>query len=61
MTPLDCPVYTPDEAAVLLRVSKSTVVRACKAGELDAIKVQSTWRIPRAYLDSKLRLPDPED
>ena len=46
---------TVAEVAALLRVSKMTVYRLVHSGELDAVRVDNSFRIPetvvRAYLD----------
>lgn len=39
---------TVAEVATMLRVSKMTVYRLCKSGELDHIKPGRTFRIPEA-------------
>lgn len=45
---------TVTEVAVVMRVSKMTVYRLCSSGELNAIRVGRSFRIPasgvRAYL-----------
>ena len=43
-------VLTPDEAAELLKVSKKTVLRHARAGELPAVKVGRAWRFRRSQL-----------
>ncbi len=37
---------TPKEAAEMLKVSPRSIERACRLGEIRAIKVLSLWRIP---------------
>lgn len=39
-----------DEAAQILGVSPPAIVRAIRAGRLPALKLDRTWRIPRAAL-----------
>ena len=43
-------VLTPDEAAVLLKVSKKTVLRHARAGALPAARVGRAWRFRRSQL-----------
>ncbi len=43
-------VLTPDEAAELLKVSKKTVLRRARLGELPAAKVGRAWRFRRSEL-----------
>ena len=43
-------VLTPDEAAELLKVSKKTVLRQARLGELPATKVGRAWRFRRSEL-----------
>ena len=49
------PLRTVNEVAVALRVSKMTIYRLVHAGELAAIRVGRSFRVPdsavRAYLD----------
>lgn len=40
-------LLTIDEAAALLRVSRSTIYRECKAGRLTIVKVRGRSRVPR--------------
>ena len=39
-----------NDAARILNVSKSTILRMCAGGELKAVKVRSSWRINRDAL-----------
>ena len=47
----DLPLHTIDDAAQLLQVSRSTIYRLIKAGELLTIRVMSAPRIPRSSLN----------
>lgn len=40
------PVLTPVEIAARLRVSKETVYRAIRAGELPSVRIGSMYRVP---------------
>jgi len=46
---------TLDEAAVVLRVSKTTIYRLLYAKAIRAVKVGKLWRIPSEALDEFLR------
>ena len=39
-----------NDAARILNVSKSTILRMCAEGELKAVKVRGSWRINRDAL-----------
>jgi excisionase family DNA binding protein len=43
-------VLTVEEAAALLRISRSAAYAAVAAGELPACRVGRTWRVPRHRL-----------
>ena len=43
-------IMTPEEAAVFLKVSKKTVLRQARLGELPAGKVGRAWRFRRSEL-----------
>jgi excisionase family DNA binding protein len=43
-------VLTADEAAALLKVSKKTVLRQARVGDLPAVKVGRSWRFLRSQL-----------
>lgn len=51
---------TPEEAAELLRVHRTTVYRLIDSGEIKATRVGGQWRIPEAALLEMLGTP-PED
>ncbi len=48
-------VLTPDEAAALLRVSRTTLYRLARNGELPGTKVGRSWRFYRGDLIDFLR------
>ncbi|WP_419910647.1 helix-turn-helix domain-containing protein [Candidatus Poriferisodalis sp.] len=43
-------IMTPDEVARFLKVSKKTVLRRARLGELPAAKVGRAWRFRRSEL-----------
>lgn len=43
-------VLTADEVAALLKVSKKTVLRQARTGDLPAVKVGWSWRFLRSQL-----------
>lgn len=45
------PLLTLEETAKRLRVSRSTVDRAVRAGELPVIKFRGTFRLPAAFVE----------
>jgi excisionase family DNA binding protein len=47
--------YSIDEAAALLQVSRDTVRRMIRTGELQAVQVRRQWRIKRESLDKYLK------
>ncbi len=53
-------VLTVDEVAKLLKLSKITIYRLIKTGEIPAYKVGASWRINKedleAYIESKKKL-----
>ena len=46
----DLPLHTIDDAAELLQVSRSTIYRLIKTGDLLTIRVMSAPRIPHSSL-----------
>jgi excisionase family DNA binding protein len=44
-------LYTPDEVAAALSVSRFTVIRWLRVGTLRGLKVGSQWRIERATFE----------
>lgn len=44
-------VLTPDEVAALLRVSRKTIYRSIRNGDLIAARVGRQYRIPRRNID----------
>ena len=43
-------VLTPDEAALLLKVSKKTLLRHAREGEIPGTKLGRVWRFRRSEL-----------
>ena len=55
-TPLsDVRFLTVAEVALIMRVSKMTVYRLCHSGELEAIRVGRSFRIPESAVNQYLR------
>jgi len=48
-------LYSQDEAAEILQVSKVTLGRWLRAGKVRAVKVGRSWRIPESSLDEVAR------
>ena len=48
-------VMTTEEAAAYLRVSRATVYRLARAGELPAVQIGGRWRFRRDLSDAWLR------
>lgn len=44
-------VYTPDEIAALLKVTRRTLYTYIKTGKLPAVKIGKEWRITKEALD----------
>ncbi len=40
-------IFTPDEVAAYLKISKKTVYQMLRRGELHAFKAGKHWRVPR--------------
>lgn len=53
-------VYTPDEIAAVLRVTKKTVYKLIKSGELPVLRVGSLFRITEDQLQSYLQRQSPK-
>ncbi|MBT1279310.1 helix-turn-helix domain-containing protein [Thermoanaerobacter sp. CM-CNRG TB177] len=49
-------LYTPEELAELLKVSRETVYNWLRSGKLKGIKVVNFWRIPESELNRLLGL-----
>ncbi len=47
-------VFTPTEAAAVLKVDVSTIYRALARGELAAIRIGDTWRIGHEAIYARL-------
>jgi len=45
----------PDAVAIQLEVPRTRVVRWCKAGKIDAVRIGRFWRVPKAELDRVLK------
>jgi excisionase family DNA binding protein len=52
---------TIEEVSVVLRVSKMTVYRMVHAGELGAVRVRRSFRVPRTALDEYLSIAEGAD
>lgn len=50
-------LLTIDEAASLLRVSRTTLYRAAQNGEMPGFKVRGQWRILRTDVEGLLGMP----
>jgi excisionase family DNA binding protein len=50
-------VYTPEEAALKLKVKLRTIREWLRQGKLKGVKIAHTWRIPKAELDKYLNPP----
>jgi excisionase family DNA binding protein len=48
-------VMTAEEAAAYLRVSRATVYKLARAGEIPAMQIGSHWRFRRDLIDEWLR------
>lgn len=44
-------VYTPEEVAEILRVSRASVYKMIKAGELPFVRVAGRIRVPHSHLE----------
>jgi len=49
-------IFTLDEVAAYLRVSKRTVFRLASRGKIPAFKLGGTWRFRRAKLDQRIAI-----
>lgn len=47
------------EVASMLRVSRSTVVRAYEAGDLPVVRFRRSYRVPRAFVEEVLAAARP--
>jgi excisionase family DNA binding protein len=47
-------VYTVEEAAAKLRIGRSAGYEAVRRGDLPAVRIGRSWRIPRHALEQKL-------
>jgi excisionase family DNA binding protein len=50
-------LFTIDEAAKILKVSRRTVYEWVRTGKLDAVKAGSLWRIPHGAINKFLEKP----
>jgi len=48
-------LLTTQEAAEYLRVSRATILRCCRAGQLPAVRIGRQWRIDMDQLERLLR------
>jgi excisionase family DNA binding protein len=48
-------LLTADEVAAALRVSRVTICRWCKDGQLPAFRVGKGWRVSRRALDALIQ------
>ena len=48
-------VYTPDEVAKILKVTRRTIYRWIKSKVLEAIKIDGVYRIPEDSINKVLR------
>lgn len=51
-------VLTPDEAAQLLKVSKKTLLRHAREGQVPGVKLGRVWRFRRCELLDLLTTPE---
>lgn len=51
-------VLTPDEAAHLLKVSKKTLLRHAREGQVPGVKLGRVWRFRRSELLDRLTNPE---
>ena len=51
-------VLTPDEAAQLLKVSKKTLLRHARDGQVPGVKLGRVWRFRRSELLDRLTNPE---
>ncbi|MEU1731361.1 helix-turn-helix domain-containing protein [Streptosporangium sp. NPDC020145] len=47
----NCPLLTLMQAATMLGVSRMTVDRAVKAGEIPSVKFRRTYKVPRNFVE----------
>jgi len=52
-------ILTPPEAASLLRVSETTVIRLCRRGQLPCSHIGLQWRIDREQLREMFDVENP--
>jgi excisionase family DNA binding protein len=51
-------MYTPEEVAQKLKISRATVYIWLRQGRLKGVKVGDLWRIPEEALEEFLKKPD---
>jgi excisionase family DNA binding protein len=51
-------VYTIEEAAELLRISRNSAYTAAKNGDLPTVRIGNLLRVPKAVIDRMLGDPD---
>lgn len=54
-------VYTPEEAATVLRMSRSSLYAALRSGEIASVRIGGSRRIPIAVIDALLDIEGGED
>lgn len=55
MTDLNQAVLTPEEAALILKCSKKTVIKLAKAGAIDSFRLGDLWRFTRDAIERFIR------
>ena len=53
-------IFTLDEVAAYLRLSKKTVYRLARAGAFPAFKAANNWRVRRSDLENWIRRRTPK-
>lgn len=53
--------YTPNELAEILKVSRMTIYRMIHAGELPAIRVGGSYRVPESAFEALCTIEQPEE
>ncbi len=53
-------LYTLDEIAMAVGLSRSTLLRFIKKGQLSAVKISRAWRVSQAGLDAFFKSLNPD-